>query len=245
MGVAAPAFGGIDIDRRADVYVPMGSNLGHTDWVRVLGRLRAGVSADRAAEALTPAFTAAVAVSDVPQIEREQHMARLLVTPAARGLSETRIRLGGYGWMLLTIVGVAFIMSGANLAGLVLARHSSRLERDRCSAGAWRTDARARYALRAREHPGDNRRRCRRHPTVRVEPIDSRGDVWDRTWPGHSLLVDRRSARRRCRPADAVRDRSRRHHTRGGSSQAQLTPLRSPADEPPRNDSQQGCKRRS
>ncbi|HXQ98636.1 MAG TPA: ABC transporter permease [Candidatus Limnocylindrales bacterium] len=86
VGVAPPYFFGITMDSVPEFYIPIGSHPNREWWITILARLRPGVSIAQAQAGLEPLFRQVMAASTLPEIEKEQDMSRLILTPAARGL---------------------------------------------------------------------------------------------------------------------------------------------------------------
>jgi predicted permease len=126
VGVAPPEFRGLTVESSPDFYAPLGSGLSRAAWITVVARLKPGVSLRQAQAALEPVFEQIAHLSDLPDIERRQSMARLLVTPAGRGLSDLRGRFALPAWVLMAVVVLVLVVACANVANLILARSASR-----------------------------------------------------------------------------------------------------------------------
>ena len=126
VGVAREGFFGITVGTAPDFYAPFGTGLQNPSWVKVVARLRTGLSLEQAGSALAPVFHQIAAASGLPEVEREQDMGRLLVTPAGRGLSEVRASLSTPAWVLSAVVALVLLVASANVAGLTLNRAIGR-----------------------------------------------------------------------------------------------------------------------
>jgi putative ABC transport system permease protein len=126
VGVAPRRFFGMTVGTEPNLYVPFASGLRNPRWVKVVARLPPGVSAAQATVALDPLFHQIVATSTLPAVERQQDMARLLVTPVSRGLSDLGNRFGSMAWALGAVVGLVLLVAVANVANLVFTRAVAR-----------------------------------------------------------------------------------------------------------------------
>ncbi|MBZ5585931.1 MAG: ABC transporter permease [Acidobacteriia bacterium] len=148
IGVAAPGFYGVHIDRRTDLWLPISSddfeieNPG-ADWLRIVARRRPEVPIERIQSAIAVLYAqfarTAFAGYDAPL--RNLVMKRRVEARSARaGLSPVRERFGGPLLALLAVVSVVLLLSCANVANLLLARGAARRKETamRLSLGASR-----------------------------------------------------------------------------------------------------------
>ena len=140
IGVTPPDFSGIEPDQPPDFYLPihafplLRSHSAFRDhrvsvadmWVKIIGRLKPGMGVDQAVAELQTPFEEAKRASTVPAIEIQQAMARLVLTPVVRGLSDTRGRYLLPGRIALMAVGLILLIACVNVANLQLARGMAR-----------------------------------------------------------------------------------------------------------------------
>ena len=142
VGVAPPAFHGLEVGRGFDVALPLCAEpafssdgkgrvaAGAIWWLSVFGRLEPGWTADRASAALAAASPAVFRASLPPAYPSASVDTYLKFTlaayPAGAGLSQLREAYGSSLWLLLSIAGVVLVIACANLANLLLARASAR-----------------------------------------------------------------------------------------------------------------------
>ena len=145
VGVAAPAFRGIDVGEVPSLWIPAAMSAQaipgfdglldrRTRWMQVLGRLRPDVTLAQAQAGLQPWFKAMLDEdtrrAGFPRItaERRQRFlaSTLELTPAPQGHSGLRRRLSQPLWVLFAATAVLLGLACLNVAGLFLARGSAR-----------------------------------------------------------------------------------------------------------------------
>jgi len=139
--VVRARFTGIEVGRRTDVYlpvcarplvVPASAALDDREvwWLAVFGRLKPGVTVERAnaeLETLSPGIFAATVSPHYEAADEKAYRAfQLDAIPAATGVSNLRTRYATSLTVLLSIAGLVFLIACANLANLMLARGSAR-----------------------------------------------------------------------------------------------------------------------
>jgi|UPI00036A3E4E predicted permease len=157
IGIAAPAFYGIDISQRADVFVPMamkaqmtpgwdGLNNRVNHWANLIAKLRPGITPEKAAAALSviypPLRDQDLAFMHPGSRASEEQFKRKTIglTPGGRGYTELRQDLGNPLRVLMVMVGLVLVITAVNLANLLIARGVAR-QREmaiRLSVGAGR-----------------------------------------------------------------------------------------------------------
>src|SRR5580704_8739956 len=148
IGVAPPDFFGAKVGESPDFYAPLNStelptqDYWQTQWVTILARLKPGLSIAQAQAVLDPLLQEIEKTSMLPQIERDEEFAHVLITPAARGLSDARAKFSLPARILMTVVGLLLLIACGNVTNLLLARGMARKReftvRLALGAGRWR-----------------------------------------------------------------------------------------------------------
>src|SRR6266566_2153403 len=145
VGVAAPAFHGIDVGEVPSLWIPAVMSAQaipgfttmldrRTRWMQILGRLKQNVSLQQAQTGLQPWFKSMLDedmrrtnVSRASAEQRRRFLASTLeLTPAPEGHSVLRQGLSRPLWVLFVATAVLLALACLNVAGLFLARGSAR-----------------------------------------------------------------------------------------------------------------------
>ena len=158
VGVVHPGFFGVQVGQTPDVFVPMtmkpqmtpnwdGLADRNDHWLAILGRLKLGISPQKAEAGLQPEYSAILqsessAMKLSPQSKKEFLEKKILLDTGSHGRPILQHDSGKPLVILLSMVGLVLLIACANLASLLVARGEARQReiavRMAMGAGRWR-----------------------------------------------------------------------------------------------------------
>jgi predicted permease len=138
VGVEPQGFFGTEVGRPSDISIPMrtrdllteGDQLWNTSgtWIYVMGRLKPGVSLDRAQQELNAIFRqVSIEAAASPSAERRARESNLRLEPGATGAaSDLRAAYSRWLRLLLGLLGAVLLLATLNIATLLLSRSETR-----------------------------------------------------------------------------------------------------------------------
>ena len=146
IGVTPPGFAGtMQVGESVDIYLPLAQHGRFQPdramnrarpwywWIRIMGRLDTGVTAEQARASLEPIFQQAALegwlagrARDAGTSAKMPEMATLAADPGGQGENERRRAYAGSLDVLMGLAGVLWLLASANVANLLLARGGGR-----------------------------------------------------------------------------------------------------------------------
>ena len=158
VGVLAPGFFGVQVGQTPDVFIPITMKAQMTPnwdgladrkdhWLAMLGRLKPGMSHEKAEAGIAPEYSA-ILQSEATQLklspERNKQFLdkKILLDTGSHGRPILQHDAGKPIWILMAMVGLVLLIACANLASLLVARGEARQReiavRMAMGAGRWR-----------------------------------------------------------------------------------------------------------
>lgn len=145
VGVTQPGFDGIELGSTPNFYLPMMMQkevFGNPDmltdrrtrWVNVFGRLKSGMTMQKAQASLQPFMHSMLemevrekAFNNASEYDRQQFLrCWMSLLPGSQGRAQLRDQLKTPLWVLMAITGTVLLIACANIANLLLARAAGR-----------------------------------------------------------------------------------------------------------------------